>query len=372
MRACVLGPVLGLALALASVSGAVASDLYTVSAVPVDVVAESAADAKQQGVASARQQAALSLMQRLTRQADWPTLPIPDEATLVQMVRSFQVANEKTAPDRYIADLTFTFEPPAVRALLNSAGIAFTETRALPALILPVLRAGGDMVLWADPNPWLEAWARFDGRDRLVPIVAPFGDVDDVLTISAEQAVTGASEALDTVAQRYRAEGVLVADASLIVNAEQHTARLEIVLYSFGPDPYPVVIRSFESTPDADVAAFMNAAVDLMVVEIEDLWKQRSIQSFGDLRRLSALVRITGLADWQDLERTVAAVSLVRQVELAQISIGDAILVLHHLGDTALLTRALAQQNLALEENDGYWTLRRQGGAVTNRGDTRQ
>ncbi len=365
-------PVLALVLVIGTVGGASASDLYTVFSVPVDVVAESADVAKQQAVAAARLQAAQTLMQRLTRQVDWPTLPVPDDATLAQMVRSFRVANEKTAPDRYIADLTFTFEPPAVRALLNDAGIAFTETRALPALILPVLRAGGDMVLWADPNPWLEAWARFDGRDRLVPIVAPFGDVDDVLTISAEQAVTGAAEPLAAVAQRYRAEGVLVADASLFVDAEQHTARLDIVLYSFGPDPYTVVIRSFESTPDADVVAFMNAAVDLMVVEIEDLWKQRSIQNFGDLQRLSALVRITGLSDWQDIRRTMEAVSVVREVELAQISVNDAIVVLHHLGDTALLTRALAQQGLVLQDNDGYWTLRRQGAGAVNAGDTSQ
>lgn len=340
---------------------AAADDLYTVSAIPVDVVSESADLAKQQAVASARQQASVTLMQRLTRKADWSRLPVPDEGTLSGMVASFQVANEKTAPDRYIADLTFSFQPDVVRGLLNSAGIPFTETRALPAVILPVLRAGGDMALWADPNPWLAAWARFDGRDRLVPIIAPFGDVDDVLAISAEQAVTGQPGPLDAMAERYRAESVLVADASLTVDAEQGVARIDILLHSFGPDPYPSVIRSFESTPDADVVQFMNAAVDLMVVEIEDLWKQRTIESFGDLRLLSALVPIRGLADWQALERTITSTSVVRKLDLTQISVQDAIVVLHHLGDEALLRRALAQQNLVLAEKDGYWTIRRAG-----------
>lgn len=343
------------------------ADLYTVSAIPVDVVAESADLAKQQAVAEARRQASVTLMRRLTRKADWPSLPVPDEATLAAMVASFQVANEKTAPDRYIADLSFSFQPEAVRGLLNRASIPFTETRALPAVILPVLRAGGDMTLWADPNPWLAAWARFDGRDRLVPIIAPFGDVDDVLSISAEQAVTGQPEPLQVISERYRAESVLVADASLVVDTELGVARIDILLHSFGPDPYPSVIRSFESTPDADVVQFMNAAVDLMVVEIEDLWKQRTIENFGDLRRLSALVPIRGLADWQALERTISAASVVRRLELSQISVQDAIIVLHHIGDDALLRRALAQQDLVLQENDGYWTIRRAGAATGSR-----
>lgn len=343
------------------------ADLYTVSSIPVDVVAESAAEAKQQAVAAARRQASVTLMQRLTRKADWPSLPVPDEAALTAMVASFQVANEKTAPDRYIADLSFSFQPEAVRGLLNRDSIPFTETRALPAVILPVLRAGGDMTLWADPNPWLAAWARFDGRERLVPIIAPFGDVDDVLSISAEQAVTGQAEPLQVISDRYRAESVLVADASLVVDAEQGVARIDILLHSFGPDPYPSVIRSFESTPDADVAAFMNAAVDLMVVEIEDLWKQRTIENFGGLRRLSALVPIRSLADWQELERTIRATSVVRRLELSQISVQDAIVVLHHIGDDALLRRALAQQDLALQEKDGYRTIRRAGETAGSR-----
>ncbi|MEC9347642.1 MAG: DUF2066 domain-containing protein [Pseudomonadota bacterium] len=336
-----------------------AAGLFTVRDIPVDVTAESAAIARERAITGARRTALDLLLRRLTREADWPTLPVPDEEALAGLVASFQVQDEKAAPDRWIARLSFDFDPGGVRRLLKTAGIVFTETRALPMLVLPVLRVAGEDTLWADPNPWLQAWARFDGAERLVPIVAPFGDLDDVLAITAEQALAGDPDALSRLNGRYRTESTMVAHATLVIDRALGTVRLDVALQHYGPDPYPTVVRSFDGAVDQDIVMFMNQAVDRMVFDIGELWKQRTTESFGTEARISVLVPVAGLQDWLEIRRRIDDVSLVRSTDVSMMSASDVVVVLNHVGDTELLRRALAQARLLLDQTDGYWTLRR-------------
>lgn len=350
-----------LALGLPVTAVAQADDLFTISGVPVDVTAESAAVAREQAIANGRNEAFQRLLRRLSRQVDWPRLPKPSTAELQGMLASFRVLEEKTAPDRYIAKLAFTFQKEPVQRLLQERNIPYTVTRALPVLVLPVLRAGGEPSLWDEPNPWLEAWTRYDPTGRLVPIVVPFGDIEDVLAITAEQAVRGDREAITRAARRYRIETVMVADATLVIDAEAKTAKLDVALTGHGPDPSPTVVQSFQGTADGGVAELLDRAVQRMVVEIDDIWKQRTLDSFGEEQRLTALVPVRDLADWREIQTRIAAVPMVRRTELSALTVNDAMVVLHHVGGADLLRRAMAQENLALSEENGYWRLTRTG-----------
>lgn len=345
--------------AVLAAPAAMAAGLFTVSDVAVDVTAESATLAREQAIAQGRRTALDTLLRRLTREMDWERLPTPDQDELATLVAAFQVRDEKSAPDRWIASLSFDFDPAAVRRMLRATEIPFAETRALPMLVLPVLRVAGEDTLWADPNPWLQAWARFDGAERLVPIVAPFGDLEDVLAINAAAALAGDPEGLSRMNGRYRTESTMVAAATLQIDRDLGTVQLDVALQHFGPDPYPTVVRSFGGTTGQDIAAFLGQAVDRMVVDIAGQWKQRTIESFGNEARLSALVPVGGLDDWLEIRRRIDDVALVRSTELSMMSASDVVVVLHHVGDTDLLRRAMIQSRLLLEESDGYWTLRR-------------
>ena len=78
------------------------------------------------------------LYRRLTRQQDWARQPDLDAAALVRISRGYTVANERRSTTRYVADVTYIFNPEAVARLLQGAGIAYTQGAARRILMVPM------------------------------------------------------------------------------------------------------------------------------------------------------------------------------------------------------------------------------------------
>src|ERR1700744_2552041 len=99
---------------------------FTVSGVHVDAPAASSTEAYNAALADGRPKAWQILYRRLTRQADWARQPDLDPAGLVRIMRGYTVANERRSTTRYVADVTYQFNPDAVARLLQRSGIAYT------------------------------------------------------------------------------------------------------------------------------------------------------------------------------------------------------------------------------------------------------
>src|ERR1700755_1531200 len=110
MRFSVFFPVLGLVAALAA-APALAEDTYTVSNIHVDATAASSTEALSLAIASGRPKAFQILYRRLTRQQDWARQPNLDAAALLRISRGYNVANERRSTTRYVADVTYLFNP---------------------------------------------------------------------------------------------------------------------------------------------------------------------------------------------------------------------------------------------------------------------
>lgn len=351
-------------LILSAAASAAAADLFTVSGVAVEARAESTEAAKQKALVDAQRQALEALTAKLARRSDQAAVQYPDDAAIDAMIASTQVADEQTAPDGYRGVFSFEFEPEAVRGLLRRQQIPFTEARAGPMLVLPVLRTAGEPALWADPNPWLEAWERLDSSARLTPIRTPFGDVEDVLALSTEQALAGDEAAIEALADRHGVETVMVLDAALTIDREAGRTDMDVSMMSYGPEPYPLVTRGFSADTTEDVPLFLDRAVNGMVGEIDDLWKDAAIAGAGrEQQALSALVPLGSLADWVDIAARIEAIHLVRRLQLEALNARGALVAIHHSGDTERLGRAAQRQGLGLEERpEGFWIVTSRGG----------
>src|SRR5438445_10667846 len=123
-----------------------APDLFTVSGIKVDASAESATTARDIAMTQGRPAAWTKLYRRLTAASMWAKQPQLDDNALLRLIRSFEVAGERRSTTRYLAEVIFHFNPVAVRAALRQSNIAYTETRARPTLVIPVIagRAGFD------------------------------------------------------------------------------------------------------------------------------------------------------------------------------------------------------------------------------------
>ena len=191
-----------------------ADEIFTVTAVPVDVTADTATAAREQALLDGQHKAADILLRRLTLQQDWGSLPALADAQLFDVVEGIEVEREKISTVRYLGEITVRFKPNAIRALLRNANIRYAETVSKPLVVLPVYRNGDSVQLWDDTNPWLSAWGAHVTKGGLVPIVVPLGDLTDIAAISADDAVQGNAQKLVALAQRYQAADALVVIAT--------------------------------------------------------------------------------------------------------------------------------------------------------------
>ena len=334
-------PMLALALALAAPAGR--ADLFSVAGLTVDVEAESAEAARRKAVAIAAGRALDAMLRKLTREADAYKLPILEPQAVTELVRGYEVTNERRSELRYIGEFTFRFDAGGVRALLREAAIPYAETRSPPLLVLPVMEAGGGPVLWDSPNPWREAWQRLNWRDRLVQLLLPWGDLEDLTGISAMQALTGDGPRLDALAQRYGAAGVLVA----VARAGPEGTSVEV-----RPRGAPVAAPARNTLPAGDADPWFGAA-EWVAGEIERSWKLGNLLEYGESTALDAIAALKGREGWLALRRALAALRQVERVEVHALSAAQAALTLHYLGAEAALRAALAVRGFSLRPAPG-------------------
>jgi hypothetical protein len=333
-------------------------DPFTVRNVEVDVTAESGAAAREKAIAEAQRAAFDRLVARLVPTGGQQSVPKVVGKALDDIVRDFEVDSEKVSAVRYIATFTVRFKANAVRDLLRGSQVTYTETTSKPLLVLPLYRAEGALILWDDPNPWREAWARFGPSDGFVPIMVPNGDIADVQDIGPEQTLRRDADRLKAIASRYGASGVLLAFATLRMDAPSSRPVLDVTATRSGPGvPEQTLVFSFGDEPNVD--ALLAKAVKTVRSSIEDSWKRETVQRFDRPQSLTVTVPLTSLADWIEVRKRLASVAFVRKSEIRTMSRDQAVLLLSFQGDEEQLAAALAQRDLALVQDGPAWTLTR-------------
>jgi hypothetical protein len=351
--AALLGIFLGSALARAE-----RSELFTVSAVPVDATAANALAARDAARRDGARRAFDMLMQRIVAPADLGKVPHPSDAMLDGLVQGFEVAHEKTSGVRYIAELTFSFRRDAVRRLLRQAGVSFAETASKPLLVLPVLRLADRAVLWEDNNPWRDAWGAHPLPVGLVPLVLPLGELEDVAAIDGAAAAAGDDARLAAISQRYGNADVLVTRATLTAGDAASTLTIDSTRYAPGVagarETFNAVLTASPGESDADLMA---RGVADTIAKVEESWRNANLVNLNQTGTLVAAVPVSDLRSWVAVRQQIGAVAIIQRTELLSLDKHGARVTLHFVGDPQQLKLALAQHNLDLGGADPEWVL---------------
>ncbi|OEJ65581.1 DUF2066 domain-containing protein [Magnetovibrio blakemorei] len=335
--------------------------LFEVSNVNVDVTADSASSARAQALLIGQSKAFKVLLERLTLQAYHNRLPDLSTAQVTELVQDFTVAEEKTSSVRYIAKLNYHFHAKGVRALLDEYGLPFAETASKPVLMLPVYQAAGALSLWDEPNPWRAAWVNYSQNGPgtgLVPMILPVGDLNDVRTIGAEQAIEGDMARLEEIARRYDAGDVVVAHGVLRMDSYNGLPELEVYLTRFGTALQEhTVVKSFTSEPGGDVSKLLYRAAAQLTAQVEDNWKQDNLIQTGSAQLLPISVPVRDLSDWVRVRDRLNGVAIIRRADPVLMRRDEVRLNLHFIGDAEQLALSLDQADLTLWEEAGNWYL---------------
>jgi len=325
------------------------SDVYTVTGVSVDATGPDAAQARAIALAQARLKAADQGARRLTLDADWPQLPPFDEASAERLVIGIGVENERASGTRYLADVTVRLDPVGMRALLQQAGVRYTDTQAAPSLLLPVADVDGGRVLFEDPNPWRAAWEGVDTSNALVPLVLPLGDLQDLAAIDAATALNADWPSVAAIAARYRVQQVTVAHARL-----RDGAHLDVTLYDVTASGTTSTTTSFAAATLEGASA--KAAQDTYAA-LSANWKIQNAATFGLEQTVPASVRFGSLAEWQAIRTRLIATGTVQSVDVVAVSPTGAQVNLRVAGSMPLLVANLGQRQVALTDEGGEWTI---------------
>jgi hypothetical protein len=333
---------LALALALMAMPGrAGAADLFTVADIHVAATAASSSEAMNAAIAQGRPKAFQILFRRLTRQQDWNRQPPLDPAALLRLSRGFNVANERRSTTRYIADVTYIFNPDAVGRLLRANAIAYVQTTSRPILVIP-------MSPGVDHGPWSQALANPDLRDNLVPFTVA----------SAEEEAGLANLGFDTATWSDVAPAALRAQVEQValVQAVYANGRITVNIRRLAPRETPVKTQ-VDVPLMQTVGTTYPAAAEAALQAIDSLWKARGVIDYNQRGRITADLRIASLSQWGSMQNQIAGISNVTGVSVVAMDINYARLSIAYIGNVDQLRDALDMSGLDLANRGGQWLL---------------
>ena len=346
-------------LAMAARPSLAQSDAYTVYDIAVDATADDAASAQEAALAQGHVDALQAIVARLVPVGERDALPPLEAEDIVEMVQDFSIAEERTSAVRYLAVLTFRFDPGSVRAYLRANGVSFAETRSDPLLVLPIYGAAGSERLWRAPNPWREIWSARNLTAELVPMILPLGDLDDVSAVTAVKALDGDPAGLETIAQRYGAEEVLVSQLILRGNPAGGNARAQVNTTRYSAIASNRFRLDFSQEPEETFENFLARAAAGVADRVQNVWKAQNLLRFGDESKLMATIPVSSLGEWLEVKRRLDQVPIVVRSEIANMTRSAVDVVVTYLGDEDQLARTLEQSNLILTPDlaAGWWQL---------------
>ena len=360
---------------LAAISGTggtarAADSLYDVAKISVDVTAENAVAARETGMAEAEARAVKTVLQRLLPVGVDPELPGLTKEDIAGLVSGVSIRNEQNSATRYIATLDVGVNEEAIKQLLQEYRLPFSEERAEPVSILPLMIAG-DVVASEGEEGWRQAFDDLDLAHSIAPatILRPRPD----LAIDTVKAVlAGDTEALAKLQDEY---------GSPLVIAVGEIADGAFVTRLAGADSVGAIQFEQSDPVGSDAKASARAAAALAFGTIESRWKttgggavapgtaanyapgggaaQPGTAPQGEVpRNVVAQVEFSGLKEWQDIRGRLTNVAGIRALEVNSLSARGAAITFDYAGPLARLQQELDQNGFVFGEREGTFVLR--------------
>jgi hypothetical protein len=336
---------------------------YTINDISISKAATTGQQARELGLAEARQAAFAYLYDRLVPQGYASARPNLTPPELDGLVAAVDVVRERTTATAYTADLAITFSQPRVRQLLTARRIPFTDRVSPPLLLLPVYEWAGARQLWEVPNPWHSAWTERVGANGLTTTVMARGGAEEQLQLSADQAVSGDSPGLQQLANAYGAGGAVVALGQFRVDPRTGTPMLEVTMRGYGAAPAGPITQSFSGSTGgrAGLAAeqLTRTAAEAMAVALAEAWKTENLRraDSGGGNSLRVSVPLTYIGDYANALRRIAEVKTLSSAVLAKLTTGVAEFQLSFGSNLDQVRREFDQYGMRLVQQPGGWVL---------------
>ncbi len=327
------------------------SSIYTVN-VNVDVTDVNAAVAREKAMSSAYRQAFDIVVRKLTTAQDAAKLNEMTDDQIINFVKEISVVSEKSSNVRYIATLQVTLNEAILKAYLQEKDIQTAVADKSKIVVIPIFREfeSDRPLLWEKQNMWLAAWQQKSARENLIEIVAIPDTPISQAEITAEQAQTYDTAALQEVALNNNANDVYVADAVF-----DGIEGLKITLTSLKSEQAAEVIRI---AGDRNMAEYLLAQGVIEVSKkIENKIKNANIAQSKMQSSISAIYNYEKLSDWINAEKQLKSVPYVRRVQVDAMGAGKVQMRIDFVGNDERIWAALRNKGFNLKQYDNFYLL---------------
>ncbi|WP_445682007.1 DUF2066 domain-containing protein [Radicibacter daui] len=332
------------------------AELFAVHDVAVDATSDNAAKARDIARAQGERDAFQRLIERLVLPEDRVRVPPVSDDELTNLIRNFEVQNERTSTVRYLGTYTFRFDPAGVGALLTRAGVPYIDKQAPGLLVLPVYNDGSRPILWEGANPWFDSWQATPPKSPLVTLSVPYGDLSDVTTISGQQAAEGDQQAIGQMLDRYHVQEAVVAE--LVAGSPDPvtaTSALTLRLHRLsGFNDSGIDIVSVPPGVEGATAADRFALAEGVVVNaVADSWKRLAFSGGAHADTLDLTLPVGSLQDWISARKLLTGLPFVQGIDVTSLTVHEVQFRVRYTGGVPQLQQALAQNGYSITDDSG-------------------
>lgn len=350
-----------------------ADSLYDVAKISVDITAQDAVAARDMGMAEAQLRAVNTVFQRLLPLSAQEQLPELSQEDVEGMVNGVSIRKEQNSTTRYIATLDISVSERAIKQLLQDQSIPYSEERAPPISILPLVLAG-ESVKSEGEEGWRQAWEDIDLSHSMTPatILRPRPNLD-IATVKA--VLAGDAQALASMQGDYGYGPLVIA----VGEATDGT----FVTRLAGTDGVGAINFGSSDKLGGDAKAAAHEAAATAFAIIENRWKvtqsgetpatqvnyQEGTEAApgvgqqgaprGEVpRNVVAQVEFSGLKDWQDIRGRLMNVAGIQALEVNSLSARAASITFDYAGSLGHLQTELDHNGFLFNDRDGTFVLR--------------
>ena len=335
-----------------------ANQVFKIENIEVDETSHTAIAAREKALEIGQKKAWELLVRRVT---------LPDKNSQIvelsfdeikSLVQSYEVVRERVSPVRYLATLTFVFNPNLVREFFLKNGVMFSETPSLPILLIPVFETNGVARLWKTPNPWMNVWKESFYDNGLIPFIIPEGDLKDRKYLSTAQATGEKLVHFNPIMKKYGVHKVVVAKVSRKFDLVDNLPFLEFTSRAPGNDDFKeTIIDIIKTSPDTDLNDLMNFGKQKTIRSLNEAWKKQNQVVSGVQQRISVEIPILSLEHWLSIRSKLRDIGTVKTSNLVSLTKERALVDFWIMGTLKQLDNALQYKRLALFENNNLLIL---------------